>query len=403
MNSSSLYIAQKKADEVLSSHMFPRYAPTKNWGTRTCNVIHDTLDTTQKIAQTIKYLASAFFRAIDRCIGSIFTKMYYHFHPINPVNGQRHAMLFSRSLEKFLGDYLFYPINTIFLMKTREKIPYTKEKIGSVVDEITKNLVAANTTILNPPGEVAFEYKTEAMLAPDFNAFAIPGGKVIVYSALAKELAEALDGNDIKDTTITLDDGSRATINLEGLTVKDVLASLVGHEMAHVASRHSMHMISLKLIRGAVLDTVRGILETLFVRSEERRQGLSTFLHDLQHLLEDFSDLFLSRKHEFEADITGAFFAKQAGYDPRGGLYLQEFLRTSQSPIIQKIREYTEIISTHPPGSKRLRALFAAIAIIDPAALKGKVTWKTPKDNPYDMTYASPGVLAAKELQKDFK
>jgi Zn-dependent protease with chaperone function len=402
MNVSSLYTAQKKADEALSSHVFPRYTPSNDRGIRTYNAIHNTLGIAHKIAQKIQSLASAFFRALDRCFGGIGNRIYNYYHPINPVNGEKHLMLFSRSIEKFLGDYLFYPVNTIFLMRTREKIPYTKEKIGSAINEVTQQILAANSTILNPPGEVAFEYQSEAMASSDFNAFAVPGGKVIVYSALVKELAEAIDGKDIKETKITLADGARATVNLEDVSVKDVLAALVGHEMAHVASRHSMGMISIQLVRSIILDTIRGVFETLFFSSEEKKQGLSTFLNDLQHLFEDLSDLYLSRKNEFEADITGAFFAKEAGYDPRGALYLQEFFRTSQSPIIQKIREYTEVISTHPPGSKRLRALFAAISVIDPDRLKGNVTWEKPKENPYDMKHASPAILVAKELQNSF-
>jgi Zn-dependent protease with chaperone function len=393
-------MAQEKANAAISDHIFPRYAQTTTWIKKSSNAFHDTLDTAEKIIETVKSWALSFFQGVDQYFGNALTMTYHYFHPINPVTGERHLMLVSRSIEKILGDYLFYPLNTIFLMRTREKIPYTKEKMGSIVEKICQKILAANHTILNPPGEEDFQYQTEAMASYDFNAFAIPGGKVIVYSTLISQLAEALDGKDIKETLITLADGSRASVNLEGLTINDLLAALIGHEMAHVASRHSMNSISTSMARSIITEMFQGVIDTLFGKSEERRQAISTLFQDLQQLFTDASDLFLSRKHEFEADIAGAFFAKEAGYDPRGALYIQEFFRSSQSPIIQKIRERFELASTHPAGSRRLRALLAAIPIIDPKALEGRVSWKMAKEIPYDMDHASLALTSTQELKK---
>ena len=54
--------------------------------------------------------------------------------------------------------------------------------------------------------------------------------------------------------------------------------------------------------------------------------------------------------------MTGAYIAYNAGYNPLGALYLQEFL-SKQSHI----PGFMDFISTHPAAEKRKTAVYTAL------------------------------------------
>ncbi len=81
--------------------------------------------------------------------------------------------------------------------------------------------------------------------------------------------------------------------------------------------------------------------------------------------------LFQSKRHEYEADITGMHFASQAEFNPLGALYLQEFLnQQSQQSGLDFLHKNFEFMFTHPYGEKRKQAIAAALKIIHPNALQ---------------------------------
>ncbi len=372
----TLFAAQKNAINSVSSHVFPRYANTGSMGIYLCNAIHDSLDCIHQLATRSYAFAFSILNIAYNYLKHPLAPFVNTFYPINHINGERHVALISRKIEKFLGDNILFPLNTMRFWSTKEKTPYSNEKMGDVVDDIVTSLVRHNQELLNPSGETPFEYRMQTVADPDLNAFAIPGGKMAVFSQLVKEIAESIQSGDLKETKIHFADGTVANVNLEGVTFKDVLASLVGHEMTHIASRHSLALIS------------------------------QTFARAIFHLLGSSSNTpsyllkcFISRNFEFEADVTGSYFAAKAGFDPRGALYLQELVRSSRSPEVLQLLEKLEFAFSHPPSKKRLCSLFTALSTFAPESLHKKVSWSAPTSNPYDLSHASPAVLTSEKVR----
>lgn len=149
------------------------------------------------------------------------------------------------------------------------------------------------------------------------NAFAMPGGKVAVYTGLFK-VAE--NEND--------------------------LAIVMGHEVAHVAAQHGNERMSQQLLTaGGAIAIGIGSKDM----SEGNRQlllaayGAGTTLGVL---------LPYSRYHESEADEIGLIYAAKAGYDPRAAI-----------PFWKRMSEQSEgkappeFLSTHPSGETRVERL----------------------------------------------
>lgn len=153
---------------------------------------------------------------------------------------------------------------------------------------------------------------------PNVNAFAMPGGKVVVYTGI---LPVAGDANG--------------------------LAVVIGHEIAHIFARHGAE----RLTQGLLVQ-MGGI-------------GLS---HALRQKPQATRELFLtcyglgaqigmvlpySRLHEREADRLGLIFMAMAGYDPRHAITFWQRMadRAKDQP------RPPEFLSTHPADSTRIQAI----------------------------------------------
>lgn len=143
------------------------------------------------------------------------------------------------------------------------------------------------------------------------NAFALPDGKVAVYSGLfpiAKDSAG--------------------------------LAAVLGHEVAHAIARHGAEQLTQKI----VIDGLTGGISSAFeVPGLQFLAGVAIGMG-----VHVGYKLPFSRAQESEADHIGIILMAKAGYDPREILGLWERFEAAQkqAPI--------EFLSTHPnPGTRR--------------------------------------------------
>jgi metalloendopeptidase OMA1, mitochondrial len=146
------------------------------------------------------------------------------------------------------------------------------------------------------------------------NAFALPGGKVGVYTGLIK-----LASSD------------------------DEIAIVIGHEIAHVTSRHGGERMSQAML-------AQGLGSGLDAYAADKKYGqlaATAFGLGAQGVL-----LKYSRDQETEADVIGLRFAAGAGYDPRAAA---AFWRKMQAKSGGK--ETFKWLSTHPPSSERIARL----------------------------------------------
>ena len=148
------------------------------------------------------------------------------------------------------------------------------------------------------------------------NAFAMPGGKVGVYTGIFK---------------IARTDAE--------------LAVVMGHEVAHVAAGHGNERVSQQL--GISLGGLLLQIGTSDMDRSERELIMAAFGAGATLGV----TLPYSRYHESEADEIGLIYAAKAGYDPRAAIGFWERMEAEKSGAPP------EFLSTHPSGSTRIQKL----------------------------------------------
>lgn len=177
------------------------------------------------------------------------------------------------------------------------------------VGERIADVATPDMPTANPDWEfVVFEDDSQ------LNAFAMPGGKVAVYTGLFR----------IADTD-------------------DHLAVVVGHEIAHVVARHGNERVSQQMAAGLVGAGLAA--GTQDMDSTERAAILAAYGAgaSLGVLLP------YSRTHESEADRIGLIYSARAGYNPVAAI---EFWQRMEAESGGKAPP--EFLSTHPAGSTRV-------------------------------------------------
>lgn len=150
----------------------------------------------------------------------------------------------------------------------------------------------------------------------DANAWAMPGGKVVVYTGILP---------------ITKDETG--------------LAVVMGHEIAHAIAQHGAERMSQGLLQqlggvalSVALQNEPGTTQNLFMTA----YGVGTTVGVM---------LPFSRTHESEADHLGLIFMAMAGYDPNAAVDFWTRMATQGG---QKPPEW---LSTHPSDETRIADL----------------------------------------------
>lgn len=167
--------------------------------------------------------------------------------------------------------------------------------------------------------EYAWEFKL--LDAPEVvNAFALPGGKIAVYSGLLK----------VTET-------------------EDALAAVVGHEIAHATSNHGNERMSHHALANAGMATAQLALSGWEEGDATTKTAIMTGLGVATQI---GAILPYSRKHESEADEIGLRFLVRAGYDPHAAPALWRRM-AAQSGSGATLT----LLSTHPDPNDRAEAL----------------------------------------------
>ncbi|HHT30905.1 MULTISPECIES: M48 family metallopeptidase [Petrimonas] len=159
-------------------------------------------------------------------------------------------------------------------------------------------------------------YQWEFNLVKDnsVNAFAMPGGKIVIYSGL-----------------------------LPVTQTEEALAVVVGHEIAHVIARHAQERVSQQM----ALEYGGAIAGSLLGSSVGGQIGQQVFGLGAQYGVM----LPYARKQEYEADEIGLIVMAMAGYDPRAAIpFWTRMAQSSQGTV-------PEFLSTHPTDEKRIARL----------------------------------------------
>ncbi|MEX0348345.1 MAG: M48 family metallopeptidase [Paracoccaceae bacterium] len=161
---------------------------------------------------------------------------------------------------------------------------------------------------LGPEGKT-HDYRLAFRHMPDMgpNAFALPGGTIVVTDALVHAASV------------------------------DALAGVIGHEMGHVAGDHGLKQVYRSLGGFVLISMLAG--DTGPILEDALLQG---------NLILSLS---YSREHELQADTFGATLAQEAGYDPAG---LLKFFDSLDLPTHEGTSDW---LSTHPGFEERKQNL----------------------------------------------
>jgi len=169
------------------------------------------------------------------------------------------------------------------------------------------------------------DWKFAVVDSDDINAFAAPGGYVLITKGLLLKLNSEAE-----------------------------LAGTLAHETVHVVRRHYLNAVR----KNARLNLVVAVAKTQV--DEDRAK-------DMEKISNGFKELYargLDKGDEFEADRMGVVIAARAGYDPYG---LPAVLQTLAG-MNQNDASLAFLFKTHPPPAKRLSLLERLFDQLDPYA-----------------------------------
>ena len=159
-----------------------------------------------------------------------------------------------------------------------------------------------------------YDFKFNIANNPQVNAFAIPGGVVVVNSGL---IAKSDSPEEI--------------------------AGVLAHELAHVTCRHHIRSI----IKNVGFSMIIGMIIGDYAKLEKYSATLMTLKN--------------SRAFEYEADEVGLGYIRRCGVDPDGMVTFFEKLSDNETDE-KALYESMNLFSTHPPTDKRIERLNELIA-----------------------------------------
>ena len=192
------------------------------------------------------------------------------------------------------------------------------------VEEMTQRLAEQ---IPNSP----YKFHVTVVKSDVVNAFALPGGYVVVFTGLMKK---AESGEEV--------------------------AGVLGHELNHVLQRHGMERMVKNLGVMAVVAIIVG-----------DQQGLMGLMRQVSV---ELLTLKFDRAQETEADLTGLQLVYRARIDPHGMI-------TFFQKLSEKDEGRIEWFSTHPMSSARADRLKAELAALPKRSSEPfTFEWKTVQD-----------------------
>ena len=216
-----------------------------------------------------------------------------------PVTGRRQLMLIPEQNEVTMGRQAFADAATEEAVSTNSSYQEIVSRVGKRIAEVS--------------GRDDYEWETRVVASEDQNAYALPGGKIVVYEGILP-ICE----------------------NEAGLAV------VMSHEVAHVLARHGGERMSQQSAVNGVKTAVSYAMRNQEEVSRElwmKAYGMATTYGVV---------LPYSRKHESEADHIGLMLMSEAGYDPsEAPKFWMRFAQSAQGT------KPPEFLSTHPADSRR--------------------------------------------------
>ncbi len=256
-----------------------------------------------------------------------------------PITGRRQLSLVPESM-----------ITSMSVQEYQQFVSQSKvssdPKQNATVTRVATKIVQAVEEFEKTQGEnrfAGYQWQFTVVEDPQINAFAMPGGKVVVYTGILP---------------VAQNDAG--------------LAAVLGHEIAHVFARHGSERMS-----DALLVQMGGMgLDVALQKQPEQTRSLFQSAYGIGSQVGIL--LPFSRTQESEADHLGTIFMAMAGYDPHEAVSFWQ--RMSEASKGQA--KPPEFLSTHPADATRIRNLESlvpeAMKYYKPGGTQGQVQTPPP-------------------------
>jgi predicted Zn-dependent protease len=220
--------------------------------------------------------------------------------------------------------------------EAKSKTPQSKDAkqvayVRCVVDALVRQLPAGSGQGTN--------WETAVFVNNEANAFALPGGKVGVYTGIFGVAKN-----------------------------QDQLAAVIGHEIGHVISHHHDERITRQLMAQGALGVAGQLVGSRY------GEGAANVTNQVGGMT--LQGAFLlpgSRQQESEADVVGQQLMANAGFDPRAAVGLwQNMLAAGGSRPPQWL-------STHPDPQARIGELQSRATGLVPAYERARAAGRKPR------------------------
>jgi predicted Zn-dependent protease len=216
----------------------------------------------------------------------------------------------------------------------KKEIPISKDKATNDFVLCVADAITANVSQSAHQGE----WEVVVFDSAQVNAFALPGGKIGVYTGILN-----------------------VTEN------QDQLAAIIGHEVGHVIEHHSNERLS----ANKVSNVGMAVAAIALGASDVDNKGL--WVAGLGLGVQYGIIMPYSRSHESEADIVGQDLMARSGFAPQASVQLWKNMSklSKDAP--------PEFMSTHPSNETRIKQLNAHLTVSQPYYLAEKNTGSTPQ------------------------
>jgi predicted Zn-dependent protease len=238
---------------------------------------------------------------------------------INPVTGKNELTLVPEATEINIGTQQYLP------SRQMQGGDYsTSPQVVSYVKRVGQRLAAVSDR------KLPYEFNVINDSTP--NAWALPGGKIVINRGLLVELENEAE-----------------------------LAAVLGHEIVHAAARHGAKgMERGMLLQGAILAAGMASQNSEYAQMAVGGAGVAAQLITHKY----------SRDAEREADLYGMTYMSRAGYDPRAAINLQQtFVRLSAGGDSNWLNG---LFASHPPSQERVDANRITVTTLPPGGELGR-------------------------------
>lgn len=233
----------------------------------------------------------------------------------NPYTGRNQLLMTSLAEEANLGSQAYSQVKSdpkVRLSQDPREIEPVKRVTARIIEAAKRSKYA----------DVAKQFQWEVTVIKEdktANAFALPGGKIAVYTGIFP-IAKTEAG----------------------------LAAVMGHEVVHALARHGAERMSQNTMTQVGLQAANIALGVSGTNPMLGQAAMAALGAGAQvGVLLPFS-----RKHESEADYIGILLAADAGYNPQESVHLWERMEQMSGG-----GGPSEFLSTHPGHETRIQQL----------------------------------------------